>query len=143
MTSPDYPCLSQYIVAAGGLVGFNDREIMLVDDWGTVTVHDPDVVPDTTYEVRAECGAFMSAPGSDTTYVWGDVNGDGVANVLDINDITDRVKELPVPYPDEAFDLFPCVADGWINVIDLSKVRGPGARYTEIGIIGDGGRLRN
>lgn len=28
-------------------------------------------------------------------------------------------------------------------VIDLSKVRGPGARYTEIGIIGDGGRLRN
>ena len=28
-------------------------------------------------------------------------------------------------------------------VIDLSKVSGPGARYTEIGIIGDGGRLRN
>ena len=121
VTSPDYPCLSQYVDLNGALVGFNDRVIQLNDDWGTITVQDPDIVPSTTYEVRAECGNFLSAPGVEDTYLWGDVDGNGMVNIVDVSYVVDRVKGLPIPFPDEATDLYPCIPDTKINVLDISN----------------------
>ncbi len=122
VTSPEWPCLMKYVNLSGTLVGFDDRVIQLNDEWGTIIVTHPDIIPDTEYEVRAECGAFLSDPGSDTTYLWGDVNGDGAVNTIDISIISDRIKDLPTGIPDEAMDLSPCIPNDMINVIDLSVV---------------------
>ncbi len=104
LTSPDWPCLTKYITLNGLLA--SDPVSLLPDDWGTVFVNGPDIVPGSTYGVVAECGAFASSPGSATTAIWGDTVGfftgtewtppDGVVNVsTDIVAILDSFAQLP------------------------------------------------
>jgi hypothetical protein len=122
VTSPDYACLMDWVNDAGRLVDISGRVFHLTDEWGTKIVHDLDVYPDTDYEVRAVCGSFMSAPGTATTKRWGDVNGDGAVNAVDIQVVVDSVKNIAIPVPKYQTDLYPCLADGIINAIDISKV---------------------
>lgn len=122
VTSPDWPCLLQYVNPDGTLVGEAERVFMLNDDWGTILVQDRDVVPSTTYEVRAACGEFLSDPGSTSTRVWGDVNGNGTADAVDLQIVVDAVRSLPVSVPIEAMDLYPCVPDHLINSLDITLV---------------------
>jgi hypothetical protein len=130
LTSPDWLCLVKYISYGGVLV---DTPVYQVpDDWGTVLVSGMEIVPSSTYEVTAECGAYRSAPGSDTTAKWGDVVGDftggawsppnGVVNFNDINATVDAFKGLPTAPPRFWVDLFPCTPDGIINFNDIYTV---------------------
>ena len=73
LTSPDWPCLTKYVKLNGLLA--SDPVSLLPDDWGTVFVNGPDIVPGSTYSVVAECGAFASSPSSATTAIWGDTVG--------------------------------------------------------------------
>jgi hypothetical protein len=122
VTSPDFPCLMDWVNDAGHLVDISNRVFHLTDDWGSRLISDLDVYPDTDYEVRAVCGTFMSAPGTATTKKWGDVNGDGLTNVVDILIVVDAVKALAIPVPLYAVDLYPCLPDGLYNALDISKV---------------------
>ena len=108
--------------ADGTLVGETERVFMLNDDWGTILVQDRDVVPSTTYEIRAACGEFLSDPGSTSTRVWGDVDGNGSADAVDLQIVIDSVKSLSVSVPIEAMDLYPRVPDNLINSLDLTLV---------------------
>jgi len=53
--------------------------------WGTVMVRDGTMIrPSSTYLVMTECGAVRSAAVRVTTLVYGDTDGNGVANFTDI-----------------------------------------------------------
>lgn len=121
VTSPTWPCLLQWIDANGRLVGIADRVFMTPDDWGTVLVQDPDIVPSSTYEVVAECGTFESPSGSDQTYLWGDINDDGLVDFEDISLEVDAFKGVFI-LPLQTYDVYPCTPDGGIDFRDISDV---------------------
>ncbi|MBI1827393.1 MAG: hypothetical protein HY287_06205 [Planctomycetes bacterium] len=120
VTSPDYPCLHKYIDGTGHFVA--SPVSMLPSAWGTVVCQDPDIVPNTTYNVQAECGAFLTSPGTAKTYLWGDVNQDGVVDIRDVAAVVDMFREIPSALPIIQGDLFPCTPDHRINIIDIATV---------------------
>jgi hypothetical protein len=130
LTSPDWTCLDLYISAAGTLGATPVYQIP--DDWGTIMVLDEDIVPSSTYVVEAECGTFVSAPGSGTTALWGDVAGEFLVDewtppngVVDFNDITatvDGFKHLTTAPPEEWIDIYPCTPEGVIDFMDIATV---------------------
>jgi hypothetical protein len=131
LTSPDWLCLVKYISPGGALI---DTPVYQVpDDWGTVLVHGLEIVPSSTYEVTAECGIYRSAPGSDTTALWGDVVGEftgtewtppnGLVDFDDIAATIDSFKGLPTAPPRFWVDLYPCAPDGIIDFNDIATVR--------------------
>ncbi|UCC30747.1 MAG: hypothetical protein JSU86_00420, partial [Phycisphaerales bacterium] len=132
LTSPDWTCLSKYIDVDGWLV--LDPVYQMPNDWGTVIVKGVDIVPSSTYNVAAECGAHLSAPGSDTTWVWGDVvgrfidgawtPGNGVVDIRDFTAMVEGFQHLDTAPPIEWTDLHPCIPgpDGVINIPDMTYV---------------------
>lgn len=130
LTSPDWPCLSKYINLNGLLVG--GSVVQLPDDWGTVIVRGPDIIPNSTYVVVAECGAHTSAGGSATTSLWGDIAGefdgvewappDGRVDILDLAAIVQAFSNLPTAPPLEWTDLWGCTPDGRIDIVDMVMV---------------------
>lgn len=135
LTSPDWPCLTKYIKLNGLLA--SDPVSLLPDDWGTVFANGPDIVPGSTYSVVAECGAFVSSPGSATTAIWGDTVGfftgtgwtppDGVVNILgDVVAILDKFQGLGGDLPIYWVDLvgvgplgIECGPDHVIHIFDV------------------------
>ncbi len=130
VTSPDWTCVSNYI-QADGLLG-PDPVFQLPDEWDTVAVQSPDLVPSSTYDVVAECGTYTSAPGSATTAIFGDIVGeatagewgapDGRVDVLDLTAIVEAFRHLPTAPGQERSDLWPCTPDGVIDVLDMTMV---------------------
>lgn len=121
VTSPDWPCLLQWINDSGQLVGIADRVFKTAADWGTVLVQDPDIVPGTTYLVVAECGTFESAPGSDDTHRWCDINNDGIVDFQDISHEVDAFKGIFF-FNFERYDVYPCIPSNRIDFSDISWV---------------------
>lgn len=62
----------------------NDAAFLLPVQWGTVRITGVEVTPLTSYDVQTESlNGVLSAPGSATTWRWGDVNNDTFANIND------------------------------------------------------------
>lgn len=130
VTSPDWTCVSKY-VQADGLLDPNPV-FQLPDEWDTVVVQSPDLVPSSTYDVVAECGTYTSALGSATTAIFGDIVGeatagewgppDGRVDVLDLTAIVEAFRHLPTAPGQERSDLWPCTPDGVIDVLDMTMV---------------------
>ncbi len=127
LTSPDWTCLDLYISPAGTLV--DDPVYQVPDDWGTILVLDPDIVPSSTYVVVAECGIYVSDPGSGSTALWGDIVGDFIGGawtppngVVDFNDITatiDGFRHVPYAPSEDLTDVHPCNPEGVIDFMDI------------------------
>ena len=102
------------------------------DDWGTVLVSGTEIVPSSTYEIFAECGVYTSAPGWDTTALWGDVVGtfsggawtppNGIIDFDDIAATVEAFKGLPTAPPLFWVDMFPCAPNGIIDFNDIYTV---------------------
>ena len=122
VTSPDWPCLLRYVDEDGKLVAPADKVFQLPEDWATIIVQDPDIVPSTTYVVEAECGVYLSAPGSDDTWLWGDVNNDGIVDFTDVSLLVDAFKGFFLVVTIQAVDLAPCEPNNLIDMIDVSNV---------------------
>ncbi len=128
LTSPDWPCLSLYIAANGGLV--STPVLQLTDDWGTVDVHDQEIVPSSTYHVVAECGDHESGVGSGETALWGDCVGDfvagawtpsnGIVDFIDITATVDGFRNLSTAPPLPWIDIHPCTPEGIIDFMDVT-----------------------
>jgi hypothetical protein len=117
VTSPDWTCLSKYVAEDGSLT--DTPVFQLIDDWGTIFVVDEDVVPDSTYQVQAECGAFVSDAGSATTNPWCDHDGDGFVT---IGDVLLSAEAFTGDYSNttlEVVDVWPCEPNGIINIDDV------------------------
>ena len=119
--SLDFPCLLQWVAADGSLVGA--PVFQLADDWGTIRVTDPDIVPDAIYEFAAECDGMLSALGSDGTPIWGDLDATGAVDVDDILCVLDGFAGLFFSCSPESVDLDPCEApNGLIDVSDILRL---------------------
>jgi len=119
VTSPTWPCLDKYVSADGRLVPLSGRVFQFPFEWGSIIVQDPDIFPSSTYFVQEECGAYLSPPGVDDTWRWGDLDNDGDVDGIDLTLIVNKFKELPGSISTETADLVPCVPDGIINALDV------------------------
>lgn len=126
----DYPavaCVSRYVQLDGTLGP--TRVTLRPVEWGTVYIADIQIRPSTTYQVQAICipevgPGVLSSPVSATTWLWGDVNNDGVAYIEDVLMVTDG--SLGLFGPDtilENLDLSPCVPDGEIDDQDIASAQ--------------------
>ncbi|MCH8991731.1 MAG: hypothetical protein IIA44_08300 [Acidobacteria bacterium] len=131
LTSSDLPCLFQYVdldpsAALSGSGRLVDSPVFrLPSEWGTMLVRDDAIVPETEYTAIAISSldefAIQSNPVQAATRPWGDVNGDGSADVRDLTLVVDLVADRPAPSASRnAADLFPCTPDGKIDVRDLT-----------------------
>ncbi|MFQ5494977.1 MAG: hypothetical protein ACE5EX_06310, partial [Phycisphaerae bacterium] len=130
ISSPDYPCLVKFAALASTNARLNNLPTFaLPSDWGTVVVADPDIIPDTAYEIRADYGdALFSSAVMVRTPIWGDTVGrfvdgawtppNGVAEILDAVAIIDRFRNVSTAPPLSQTDLFPEVPDGVVDIAD-------------------------
>lgn len=117
VTSPNYPCLDQYIQANGTLG--NSPVFQLPAAWGTKIVKGSQVVPSSTYHIVEECDSFSSPLASVNTCQWGDINCNGFVNVSDIQLVVLAFQGNFSGLPFERFDIAPCTPNGLINVFDI------------------------
>jgi len=128
VTSPDVVCLFQYVQADGSL-GDNPF-YQLPEGWGVVHVHDQAIIPSTTYRVVALLqGSGESDPVEASTWVWGDVNNDGVANMADVQLATFAFQGHPSAPPLETAEQAPPLAagtcgapNGVVNFDDITAI---------------------
>ena len=101
---------------AGGTVGWG----------GTVYIVAEDIDPGTEYEARLDCGVppadpVLSAAVFDTTWAFGDTDGDGQPGFLDILKMVfgfkDRYVENGLILPQ--LDVHPCVPDRVVGFLDM------------------------
>ena len=119
VTSPDWTCLDKFVDVDGTLT--DTPVFQLPSEWGTVYVLGEDIVPESTYEVRATCGSFTSMPSSVTTAVWGDIDGNGIANLADAQLVVLGFQQV-FQFPLEVLDIWPCVPNGTVNFEDIQQV---------------------
>jgi hypothetical protein len=120
VTSPTWPCLHKYVSADGRLVPLSGRVFRLASEWGSIIVQDPDIFPSSTYFVQEECGAYLSPPGVDDTWRWGDVNNDGRVDGIDVTLMVEAFEGYFQAITLEAADLYPCIPDHKINGLDVT-----------------------
>ena len=121
ITSPRFPCLSEYVVIDSGIGRVTDSPVFLpAAQWGSVRVADAEIVPATTYEVQTESAIGLSYPASATTPMWCDVwDPIGILDALDIVGFVYCFKSVPGAPPLEACDVYPAVPDQIVNALDI------------------------
>jgi len=122
---PNVSCVSRYVQADGSLDV--DPVYQTPAQWGTVHVFGMEIVPSTKYEVHTDCrfegSGFLSSAARATTWIWGDVNNDGAAQIDDVTLVYDGSQDI---FPDgvtlENLDVSPCLPDGVIDTDDVAAV---------------------
>ncbi|MFQ5463800.1 MAG: trypsin-like peptidase domain-containing protein [Phycisphaerae bacterium] len=119
-SDPAVSCLQAFVQADGALAP--TPVFQLPSAWATLRLVDGDILPGTTYEVFQE---FISGPISDSvafeTWMWGDVNDDGVANFVDVQF---QVLGFQGNFSNaalESLDIWPCTPDGVVNFEDIQR----------------------
>lgn len=117
VTADEYPCLAKYITADGLL---QDTPVFqLIDDWGTIIVKGEDIVPDSLYNVQAECGAFTSEAGQAQTGLYADIDGSGMVSLADVQLIVLGFQFNFSMNTLEELDIFPCTPNETVNFEDI------------------------
>lgn len=92
--------------------------------WGSVYVRGPQIRPGERYLVHAECGfpsTISSAAGEATTWRWGDVDGDGDVDGLDVSRIVDGFKGIfGGGATFQHLNLWGCTPDKFLDGLDIS-----------------------
>jgi hypothetical protein len=138
ITSPSFPCLSMYVEEDGTLgetAVFQSPEV-----WGgEVVVTGPDIIPSSIYTVQLDSGSpgnpALSDPAEVMTWIFGDVDENGIANFGDVLLIVQGFQGNYDNAGLEAMDLDPCLPNGVINFADiLIGVQSfQGAEYVDTG----------
>lgn len=125
-SDPSVDCVIGF-VQSDGTVGVG-AVFLTPAQWGTVMVTGDGFRPNSAYHVRADCTAggtgFVSSLSVATTWVWGDVTGDGFAQFDDVAAVFDASQGNAPPgsLPNQ-FDLVGCVPDGIIDDADVLAVQ--------------------
>ena len=127
--APDVGCVAGYVQADGTLG--ESAVFQTPDDWGTIKVSDPGIIPESKYAVQSAVGTMddpqLGEPVDVTTWKWGDVAnnygepvGDGL---IDVNDVLCAMEGFGAPAECAALDQQPCSQiDGSMNLDDLLVV---------------------
>ena len=101
-------------------------DFLLASQWGVVQVTGVEIAPGRRYHLMADCdfaGArVLSAAATVTPRIWGDTDGDGSVNVLDVSASVNAVKELWGQATFEGCNIWPCDVDAQVNVLDVASV---------------------
>jgi len=90
--------------------------------WGTAKVRGAQIRPGADYLVETECnfpGIVVSAAASARTWKWGDTDGNGIINALDIVGLVDAFKQVAGALPFEQVNIWGCTPDGVIDALDI------------------------
>jgi hypothetical protein len=113
--NPDVECVSGYI-QLDGLLG-PEPVALTIADWGTeFTLEDETIIPSATYMLDAE-GFLPPDTATGTTWPWGDVDGNLIVNLQDVQQIILGFQQMP-QLPMEDLDIEPCGGQGVINFAD-------------------------
>jgi hypothetical protein len=118
---PSVSCVSAYVQGDGTL----DVEPVYQTPgaWNRVHVRDLAIVPEATYEVRADCqidgNPVLSSTASATTWLWSDVDDSGLVNIGDVLFLVEAFQGNFSHVTLEAADLDPCEPNGMINIGDV------------------------
>lgn len=122
---PAVSCASMYVQADGTL----DITPMYLTpaEWGTVHVADIEIIPSTVYYVQADCRptgvGYLSHSVPVETWLWGDVNDDGVVQIDDVILVYDGSQGIfPQGITLENLDMSPCQPDRKIDADDIVSV---------------------
>jgi len=91
--------------------------------WGTAKVRGPQIRPAADYLVETACnfpGVVFSAAAKARTSVWGDVDGNGVVNSIDVANEVNAFRGFFGTLTFEALNLYGCTPDGVINALDIT-----------------------
>jgi len=115
----DVWCVSTYLQADGTLG--ETAVSQTPDDWGTLHVYGEEIIPLSTYYVRAEWQGEPSADGSAVTWAWGDIDNDELVNLADIMGIIGGYQgdftSATIENLDQRSDS--CDTDGLISLADI------------------------
>jgi uncharacterized protein YbaR (Trm112 family) len=130
---PDVSCVSLYVQPDGTLDV--NPVFQMPEEWGTVDVHAYEVMPGATYNVYTDDGTTLSDPIEVTTFIWGDVDGDGMVNITDVLFAVQGFVGDFSNAPWQAIDLEPCEPNAFINIGDvLFAVQAfTGSSYEDVG----------
>ncbi len=120
---PAIACVSLYVQADGRLG--STPVYQSPAQWDTVHIADTQIIPSASYQVRVDCnpgqpGTDLSPPAVATTWPFGDVNNDGVADIDDVLVVIDAAQGIfgpDVTIPN--VDLAGCLPDGQIDADDI------------------------
>ena len=96
-------------------------------EWSTVHVSGVEMTPYRRHLVHTDCrfegAGYLSAASAANTWKWGDVNGDGVADINDALIVIDASNgEFPPGVSVPNVDLLPCDPDGVVDQMDVDGV---------------------
>lgn len=86
VTSPDWPCVDKWVDTDGFLVDMPVEQLPV--DWGTVTVSDSEIVPNSEYHVVAVCHGLETEAGIGRSSLFGDLTPAEEDNTVDFRDIS-------------------------------------------------------
>jgi hypothetical protein len=120
VTSDDHPCLSLYVDENGNL---GDTPVFQTPaTWTTVNIRAEELVPSSSYRVQTESSTGVLSDGSvASTWVWGDVDNNGVVNFADVQLIVNVFQGDLSGATVEAADLEPCLPNAVINLADAQR----------------------
>jgi len=133
VTSDDFPCLSLYVAADGTLSA--TPVFQTPGAWGTVVLRAEEIVPESSYRLQSEtAGGVLSGTTQVTTWMWGDVDNDGIANFTDILFIVQVFQGNLANASMETADLEPCVPNQTVNLADVQRAVGAfqGSPYSDV-----------
>lgn len=91
--------------------------------WETVFVYGEEIRPGAKYWIRSECAgdgsSKLSTPATATTWVWGDVNGDGASEGEDLLLILDASRGVFDGITVQNADLAGCIPDAQVDGLDV------------------------
>ncbi|MGB0715069.1 MAG: hypothetical protein ACPGXK_04270 [Phycisphaerae bacterium] len=127
VVSADLPCLIKYVdlevnpvLVESGIGRLVDAPVYRTpSEWGELLVRDEAIAPAYRYVVQAETngGGAVAASGEVTTNILGDVDGNGAANISDVQ-LAILAFQNNFPGSLAQVDLSPCKPDAIVNLGD-------------------------
>ncbi|MGB0717622.1 MAG: hypothetical protein ACPGXK_17215, partial [Phycisphaerae bacterium] len=120
VTSPDYPCVSKYVDAAGNLV--DNPVFQSPATWASINIRGEEIIPESSYTLQTESGTGVLSTGVNVqTWIWADVNNNTFVNFEDIQLVINVFQGDTSNASVEATDLDPCIPNGTVNLADAQR----------------------
>jgi hypothetical protein len=129
--NPGTPCTTNAQCSLGTCAGTCEAGTLgstpfykTASQWGTAKVRGAQIRPGTDYLVETQCdfpGVVLSAATTARTWRWGDIDGNGIVNALDIAQLVDAFKGRVGSVPWEQANIWGCAPDAFLDALDITE----------------------